>query len=104
MTMVELSDSWAAYRVEPRSDDQRDILHRYADNLVCLETDLGEAAELTLEDGRRNLFWRKDYQVLSEWASERRPEACELPQPADPSLINTGLGLATSIPPDTIPS
>jgi hypothetical protein len=101
-TVVDISDSWAAYRVEPRSD-QRDILHLYADNRVFIESDVGEQAELTLEDGRRSLFWGKDSQLLSEWASEQQPEPCQPAQPGDPSLINTGLPLTTSLPPDTIP-
>ena len=72
------------------------------DNTVFIETDLGETAELTLEDGRRNLFWSKDYQILSEWAAERQPIPCEAPVNANPSLRNTGLSLATSIEPDDI--
>jgi hypothetical protein len=102
MTVVDMSDSWAAYRVEARSD-QGDILHLYADNRVLLQTDAGEQAELTLEDGRRNLFWAKDYQILSEWASEHQAEPCQPAEPADPSLVNTGLSLTSSVPPATIP-
>ena len=27
---------------------------------------------MTLEDGRRTLFWNKDSQILSEWAAEQK--------------------------------
>jgi hypothetical protein len=73
------------------------VLHRYADNVVFVETDLGEQIEMTLENGRRHLFWGKDFQVLSEWAAEQRPIACEGPAVVNPSLMNTGISLATAI-------
>lgn len=94
-----VSDSWGAYRIEPKPQ-LNDILRIYADNVVFIETDLGETAEMTLEDGRRNLFWGKDYQILSEWASERKPVPCEEPDESDSSLMNGGVSLSTSIPPD----
>jgi hypothetical protein len=103
MTVVDISDSWAAYRVEGKPT-QTDILHLYADNVVVLETDSGEQSELTLEDGRRTLFLLKDDQLLSEWASERQSEACQVAQPTEPGLMNTGLSLSSSIAPDPIPS
>jgi hypothetical protein len=96
ITMEDVSDSWGAYRVEPKPE-QRDVLHRYADNGVFVETDLGEQVEMTLEDGRRHLFWGKDFQVLSEWVAEQRPIACQGPVAVDPSLMNTGISLATTI-------
>ena len=102
ITMEDVSDSWGAYRVEPQPE-QRDVLHRYADNAVFVGTDLGEQVEMTLEDGRRHLFWRKDFQTLSEWAAEERPIACQGPVTVDPSLMNNGISLATTIvvdPPD----
>jgi hypothetical protein len=98
-TVEDISDSWGAYRVEAKPS-QLDILHLYADNVVFTESDLGEQAELTLEDGRRNLFWGKDYQILSEWAAERKPIPCQLPGNPDASLINAGLSLTTQIEPD----
>jgi hypothetical protein len=101
MTVADVVESWAAYRIDGQPA-QQDILHVYADNVVALETDLGEHAELTLENGRRNLFWGKDYQVLSEWAAERQPEPCQLPATPNPTLMNTGVSLATSIEPDQV--
>jgi hypothetical protein len=98
-TVVDVTDNWGAYAVGSKPA-QTDILHLFADNAVFIETDLGETAELTLEDGRRHLFWNKDFQILSEWAAERQPISCEPPANADPSLINTGLSLVTSIEPD----
>ena len=100
-TFEEVSDNWGAYRIEPKPTE-RDILHRYADNGVFIETDLEEQIEMTLEDGRRHLFWEKDYLILSEWAAEQKPVPCELPANPDPGLMNTGVALATSIPPDEI--
>lgn len=100
-TVADVSDSWAAYRVEAKTE-QTDILHIYADNVVYLETDAGEKLELTLEDGRRNLFWGKDYQILQDWASEQRPIPCQAPGNPDASLINTGLSLTTTIVPDDL--
>jgi len=99
LTIEDVSDSWGAYRIEPKPALD-DILHVYADNAVFIETDLGEQAELTLEDGRRHLFWHKDYMILSEWAAEQTPIPCELPDSADASLMNNGLSLSTSIEPD----
>jgi hypothetical protein len=95
-----VSDSWGAYRIEPKPE-LNDILHIYADNVVFIETDLGEKAEMTLEDGRRNLFWGKDYQLLSEWAAERKPVPCEEATTPDFSLMNVGVALSTTIPPDS---
>jgi hypothetical protein len=100
-TFVETSDSWAAYHIGPRSGE-RDILHRYSDNVVFLDTDLGEQIEMTLEDGRRNLFWGKDYQLLSEWAAEQQNIPCELPANAEGRLLNTGVDLTTTIAPDAL--
>jgi hypothetical protein len=65
--------------------------------VVVVETDLGEVIEMTLEDGRRHLFWGKDFQILSAWADEQRPIACEAPADPDPSLMNTGVSLSTTI-------
>jgi hypothetical protein len=101
ITLLEVSSSWGAYRVESKPA-QTDILHFYADNAVLIETDLGEKAELTLEDGRRNLFWDKDYMILSEWATEQKPILCQGGSNLDPSLMNTGVSLSTSITPDVI--
>lgn len=98
-TFEEVSDSWAAYRVEPKSA-ATDVLHRYADNVLRLDSDLGEQVELSLEDGRRHLFWDRDYQLLSEWATEQKPVACALPDTADARLMNTGVRLSTGIAPD----
>ena len=100
-TVVDATDSWGAYRVEPRSD-KRDILHIYADNLVFTESDSGERIEMTIEDGRRTLFWNKDSQTLSEWAAEQKPIRCQAPARSDASLLNTGISLSTSIAPDDI--
>jgi hypothetical protein len=100
-TIEDVSDNWGAYRVGPKPA-QRDILHRYADDSLFLETDQGEQIEMTLEDGRRHLFWEKDYQIWSEWAAEQKPIPCQLPDNANASLINTGLPLKTSIAPDNL--
>lgn len=99
MTFAEVSDSWAAYRVEPKPAET-DVLHRYADNVVRLDSDLGEVAELTLEDGRRHLFWDRDYQLLSEWAAEQKPVPCTRPDFTEARLLNTGVTLSTGISPD----
>ncbi|MHC1766531.1 MAG: hypothetical protein AB9869_19880 [Verrucomicrobiia bacterium] len=101
MTEVDISDLWGAYTIGGKPEET-DILHVFADNSLFLETDLGERVEMTLEDGRRNLFWGKDYQILSEWAAERKPAPCELPADPDSSLINTGVDLDTEIAPDSI--
>jgi hypothetical protein len=100
-TVADVSDSWGAYRVEPKPAE-RDILHRYADNALFIETDTGEQTAMTLENGRRHLFWGKNFQILSEWASEQRPVPCQGPVSADWRLLNTGLSLSTTIPPDPI--
>jgi len=57
---------------------------------------------MTLENGRRHLFWDKDYQLQWEWASEQKTIPCELPTESDPSLINFGVSLSTEIPADPI--
>ena len=100
-TVADVSNSWAAYRIDPKPAE-RDILHRYADNRVLITTDLGEQIAMTLEDGRRNLFWNKDYQILSEWAAERKPVPCRTAAKPDLRLMNNGISLSTSIPPDPI--
>lgn len=100
-TMEDVSDGWGAYRIDPKPT-QTDILHVFADNAVTIETDPGEVAEMTLEDGRRHLFWDKDYQLQWEWASEQKTIPCELPPTSDASLVNVGVSLSTSIPADPI--
>ena len=100
-TVADVSNSWGAYRIDPKPAE-RDVLHRYADNGVFIATDLGEEIAMTLEDGRRNLFWSKDYQILSEWAAERKPVPCQMSANADLRLMNNGVSLSTSIPPDAI--
>jgi hypothetical protein len=67
---------------------------------VFSEMDNGDQAEMTLEDGRRHLFWDKDYQIQWEWASEQRRVPCQSPANPDATLINTGLSLKTNIKPD----
>jgi hypothetical protein len=94
-----ITTSWGAYRVEPKPAET-DILHIYADNGVLMEMDNGEQVEMTLEDGRRNLFWGKDYMILSEWATERKPIPCQGSANPDLSLLNTRVSLTTTIPPD----
>ncbi|MBL9134510.1 MAG: hypothetical protein JNK85_01515 [Verrucomicrobiales bacterium] len=101
MTETDVTDNWGAYRVEPKSN-ATDILHLYADNDVFIETDSGEQVAMTLEDGRRHLFWEKDYQLHSEWASEQKPVPCQPSLPTHPNLMNTGVTLSTTIPPDAI--
>jgi hypothetical protein len=101
-TITDVTDNWGAYRIDPKPE-LTDILHLYADNVLWIVTDLGEPAEMTLEDGRRHLFWGKDYMILSEWAAEQQPVPCQPPQPANPRLMNTGLALSTRIAPDAIP-
>jgi hypothetical protein len=97
----DVSISWGAYRIEPKPS-QKDILHIYADNVVFIEMDSEEQAEMTLEDGRRNLFWGKDYQIQSQWATEQKAIPCEPAPNGDPSLINSGVSLKTNIKPDAI--
>jgi hypothetical protein len=101
-TVADVSNSWGAYRIEPKPTGARDILHVYADNVLFIETDVGERTEMTLEDGRRNLFWGKDAQLLSEWAAERKTIPCQPAVDADPSLMNTGISLSSTIRPDEI--
>ena len=101
-TVADIADSWGAYRIEGRPE-ARDVLHRYADNGLFIETDRGERIEMTLEDGRRYLFWEKDSQTLSEWATEQKPIACQGPAEPDRRLMNTGVALSTSIAPDEEP-
>jgi hypothetical protein len=100
-TIEEVTDFWGRYRIEPKSSE-RDILHIYADNLLFVESDFGEEINATLEDGRRTLFWGKDYQLLSTWAAEQKAIPCELPSIYNWNLINTGVSLSTSITPDAI--
>ena len=100
-TITEVSDSWGAYRITGRPTEP-DILHRYADNGVELDLDRGESASMTLEDGRRHLFWGKDYQIQSEWATEQKPVPCTPPTTGDSSLLNTGLSLTSNLPPGPI--
>jgi hypothetical protein len=102
-TIEDVSTSWGAYRITPRTALQ-DILHIYADNLLFIEMDNGDRAEMTLEDGRRNLFWSKDSQIQWEWASEQKPVPCQSPANPEASLMNTGLALRTDIQPDPIGS
>ena len=100
-TTVDISESWGAYLVEPKPEEQ-DILHIYADNGLHIETDLGEKMEMTLEDGRRRLFWSKDYMIQSDWAAEQKTVPCQLPGNSDGGLLNVGVNLATTIPPDGV--
>lgn len=99
ITDREVSDAWGAFRIEPKPVET-DVLHRYADNSLFIETDPGEQMEMTLENGRRNLFWGKEYMLLSDWAAEQQSIPCELPENPDRSLMNTGVSLTTSIAPD----
>jgi hypothetical protein len=92
---------WGAFRIEP-NQGLRDILHLYADNSLHIETDADEQLELTLEDGRRHLFWGKDRAVLDEWAAEQQPIPCQPPANFDPSLMNTGVSLQTTVAPDDL--
>ena len=101
-TVADVSDSWGRYRIDPRPE-QEDVLHRYADNVLLVETDLGEVLEMTLEDGRRHLFWGRDFQVLSEWAAEQKPIACVGSPLVNASLMNTGISLSSSVPPAGAP-
>jgi hypothetical protein len=101
ITTVDISDTWGAYRIGPKPAEQ-DILHLYADNVLFIETDAGEQIEMTLEDGRRNLFWGKDMQLLSEWASEQQTVPCSGPEHPQASLMNTGVSLSSTLAPDEI--
>jgi len=90
---------WGAYEIGPKPA-QTDILHCYADNTLHLLTDFGEELNMTIEDGRRNLFWGKEPQPLGTWALEQVPIPCQLPGNPDRSLINTGVSLSSTITPD----
>ena len=92
---------WGAYRIDPNPALQ-DILHFYADNSLRIETDAKEQLDLTLEDGRRHLFWGKHRATLDEWAAEEPATPCDQPANFDPSLINTGVSLETSVAPDDL--
>ncbi len=100
-TTVQVDDSWGAYRIGPKPGGT-DVLHLYADNSVALAMDSGDEAELTLEDGRRHLFWDKDYQILSDWAAEQKPISCESSDDIDLRLMNTGIPLSSSMEPDPV--
>ena len=100
-TIEDVTQNWGAYRVDPKPT-QTDVLHVFADNGLTIETDAGEVANMTLENGRRNLFWEKDYQLQWEWAAEQKTVPCELPTASDPSLVNFAVSLSTEIPPDPI--
>jgi hypothetical protein len=78
---------------------QIDILHCYADNDVTVKLDVGDLVQLTVEDGRRNLFWKKERFPNASWAMEKN-ETCQRPADPDPTLINTGVSLSTGIAPD----
>lgn len=98
-TIEDVTAYWGAYRIDPKPAEQ-DIFHLYADNSLHIEMDSGEQAEMTLEDGRRHLFWGKDYQILSEWAAEQKAIVCQPVPNGDASLLNTGIALSTTISPD----
>lgn len=100
-TFADTSATWGAYRVDDKPAE-RDILHRYADNAVFIETDGGERSTLTLEDGRRHLFLGKTFQLLSEWATEQQPIACSPPATLDLRLLNTGIALSSAVLPDLL--
>ena len=57
---------------------------------------------MTLENGRRHLFWGKDRALLDQWAAEQQPSPCQPPVNFDPSLMNTGVSLQTTIAPDDL--
>jgi hypothetical protein len=99
--VTEVIEVWGAYGIEPNQGPQ-DILHLYADDLLRIEIDPGEQLEMTLEDGRRHLFWGKDRAVLDEWAAEQQLIACQPPVNFDPSLANTGVSLQTTVEPDDL--
>lgn len=75
------------------------VATRSSDNDVTVELDVGDLVHLTLEDGRRNLFWKKEYFPHASWAMEKQ-ESCQRPANPDATLINTGISLATAIAPD----
>jgi hypothetical protein len=92
---------WGAYHIDP-SPAVQDIFHFYADNSLHIETDASEQLELTLENGRRYLFWGKDRAELDEWVAEEPATPCNPPANFDPSLMNTGVSLQTTIAPDDL--
>lgn len=94
----ETTQFWGAYTIGPKPV-QTDMLHFYADNDVTVKLDVGDLVQLTLEDGRRNLFWKKECFPLASWALEKK-ETCQRPANPDATLINTGVSLSTSIAPD----
>ncbi|MHC1766338.1 MAG: hypothetical protein AB9869_18905 [Verrucomicrobiia bacterium] len=89
---------WGAYTIGLKPT-QIDILHFYADNDVTVKLDVGDLVQLTVEDGRRNLFWKKVCFPNASWAMEKN-EDCQRPGNPDATLINTGVSLSTSIAPD----
>jgi hypothetical protein len=89
---------WGAYTIGPKPT-QLDILHCYADNDVTVELDWGDLVQLTVEDGRRNLFWKKVCFPNASWAMEKN-ETCQRTAEPDATLINTGVSLSTAIAPD----
>lgn len=101
MVIEDVTEIWGAYGIDPKPT-QTDILHCYADNVLNLKTDMGEEVHMTLENGRRNLFWGKNGYALGVWATAHVPSPCQLPGMPDASLINTGLSLSTDISPDPI--
>ena len=96
----ETTEFWGAYTIGFKPI-QPDILHCYADNDVTVKLDMGDLVKLTLEDGRRNLFWGKGCFPHASWAIEQKPEICQRPAQPDTSLINTGVSLSTAIAPIT---
>lgn len=95
----DIVEAWGAYEIKPKPIET-DILHFYADNVLNVTTDLGEELALTLENGRRVMFWGKEPHLLAEWYLEQKPIPCVLPINSDASLINTGVSLSSEIPPD----
>lgn len=96
-----IMDAWGAYEIEAKPT-QTDILHCYADNGLTLQLDAGDLVKMTLENGRRSLFWGKEYYPLVLWATEQKPIACQVPGNSDASLMNTGLSLSTGIAADPV--
>jgi hypothetical protein len=101
MAVERVMDAWGAYAIGPKPGSA-DILHLYADNDVALILDVGDLEKLTLEDGRRSLFWGKEYYPNMAWVIEQKPLLCQMPGNSDASLLNTGLSLSTGIAPDPI--
>src|SRR4029453_12143734 len=63
----------STYKVNPGAADEAIAAFLAAvaeearvDDALTIETDPGETAAMTLEDGRRNLFWGKDLRLVSE--------------------------------------